>query len=207
MQLKHKNMKKILYIIPILILAFSCKAQSPIINIEDQTGDDIEGAYYKDTNNLLDPFVGTYIYTNGNTSLKIVLQKKTMSSMNNYYFEDLLIGEYQYVENGVEKVNTLNQLSINYADQSKHSINGNGILTGTQRGCDTCGPNEIRVTGGLTESSTNNFALIYIRLITVNNQPAIDFNVYWQSRSYNVDTQPVPASPSFPGGGHILLKQ
>lgn len=55
--------------------------------------------YYKDLYNDLDPFVGTWMYTDGNTSLTITLQKKARVSRNtvrnrlNYtFYEDMLVG-------------------------------------------------------------------------------------------------------------------
>ncbi|MFN4313275.1 MAG: DUF6705 family protein [Chitinophagaceae bacterium] len=46
---------------------------------------------------------------NTNTSFKIVLVKK-VQQYNGECYEDLIIGEYQYIVNGVEKVNTLSKL-------------------------------------------------------------------------------------------------
>ncbi|MBR9913463.1 MAG: hypothetical protein GYB32_01345 [Algicola sp.] len=67
-------MKKYFLIILVIIFCFSCKAQSPIYSIEQYYGIQ-DNAYYKDTNNILNKFVGTWIYENGDTSLKITLLK------------------------------------------------------------------------------------------------------------------------------------
>ncbi|WP_225037264.1 DUF6705 family protein [Winogradskyella sp. SM1960] len=115
-------------LILLLFISLSCKAQSPIINIEDDEGDEIVNAYYKDTNNLLDPFVGTWVLDDGVQYLKIVFEKKEMVDAGNYY-EDLLIGEFQYKENGVELVNTLNKLTESLEYEYHHSIHGNYIKT------------------------------------------------------------------------------
>ena len=107
---------KNLFIKTALIISFiSCKAQTPVFDITDYSNrstSEVPNRYIKDISNLLDPFVGTYIYNDGTKILKIVLQKKTMSLRYNYY-EDLIIGEYQYIEDGVEKSNTLYKLSNN----------------------------------------------------------------------------------------------
>lgn len=197
-------MKKIFSIIFVLILALSCKAQT--INIEDFDGNYSSGAYYKDTNNLLNPFEGTYVYTNGNNTLKLILRKVTMSNRANYFNEDLLIGEYQYVENGVEKINTLAQANVNYPNQINHSIDGNDILEGTVRGCNDCAANEIRVGVSLNEPTTNNFALVILRQTTSSGQPALLANFWWQARVHNEDA-PDLIAPSFPGGDYLLIKQ
>jgi hypothetical protein len=117
-----------------LLLSLSSWGQI-ITHIEDITFDyPKDGYYYKDINYLLDPFVGTYLYTNGNTSFKIVLKKMIQSSCNDYYYEDLIIGAYQYIENGVEKVNTLSELNNTYSDGIKYPICGNQILRGSGYG-------------------------------------------------------------------------
>ena len=113
-------MKKINFIV-LMLFVISCKAQIPIKSIYDDT--DINGAYYKDTNNDFDKFVGTWKYTNGITSLTITLQKKAQyhkfhSNGDNYYL-DVMVGEYKYIENGVEKINTLPFLSQNFDDPYK----------------------------------------------------------------------------------------
>lgn len=200
-------MKRIIILSTLIFCLSVCKSQSQIINIENQTGELEGGVYYKDANNILGPFEGTYIFINGGTTLKIVLQKKIMSSRANYLNEDLLIGEYQYIENGQEKANTLDQLNINYANQRSHSIKGNNILIGTIFGCTDCDANEKRVVVSLTEASTQNFALVELRLITVAGQPALKAIVNWQARSYNIENQAPPPLASFPGGEYILLKQ
>lgn len=199
-------MKKIAKLIIVIITICNCKVQSQTLDISEQGLNDIAGAYYKDTQNLLDPFVGTYIYTNGTTSFKIVLQKKIMSSMNGYYYEDLIIGEYQYIKNGVEKVNTLNKLLINYTNKSKHSIDGNMILTGTELGCDECSISEKRLRIGLTDGASENWAELDIRKININGQPAIKIFIRWMM-AVHVEGTPALAKPSFPGGEYVLIKQ
>jgi len=108
-----------------ILIVSVCKAQSPILPLDYNPLNLVEGAYYKDLNDELTKFTGTWKYTNGTTSFTIVFQKKAMffNSEDNYY-EDILIGEYKYIENGVEKVNTLPNLTINYANQYKYNIAG-----------------------------------------------------------------------------------
>ena len=60
--------------------------------------------------------------------------------MNGYLYEDMIIGEYQYIENGVEKINTLNGLSVNHSNGGKYSISGNIIIAGQVD--NDCLPNE-----------------------------------------------------------------
>ncbi len=106
--------------------------------------------YYKDLYNDLDPFVGTWMYTDGNASLTITLQKKTRVSRNtvrnrlNYtYYEDMLVGGYKYVVNGTTVVNTLPLLDNNYANRIYYPLYGAGIIGPNSPSCQNCGP-EIR---------------------------------------------------------------
>jgi hypothetical protein len=102
-------MKQLLLIL--LYAGWGCNAQSPIISVQE--GDySIVGAYYKDIDNLLPKFVGTWKYTNGNESFTIKLKKLTSyyEALEGYYI-DALVGEYRYVNtNGIEHVNTLSNL-------------------------------------------------------------------------------------------------
>ncbi len=96
----------------ILLFAFTaCKAQT-VYNIEGEEHFGKSGYYYKDVNNLFNKYEGTWIYTNGTTSLTIKLRKivKQYIAYNNFY-DDALVGEYEYVENGVIKASTLNQFN------------------------------------------------------------------------------------------------
>lgn len=108
-------------------------SQNPVLSLEEDMGlDDVIGAYYKDTNNVLDEFEGTWVYTDNatNTTFKIVLVKKTMVYSQGWnYYEDLMVGEYQYSKNGLYLINTLSDLPLNLG--RNHNIKGNFIL-------DTC---------------------------------------------------------------------
>ncbi|AWH85615.1 hypothetical protein HYN59_11070 [Flavobacterium album] len=128
------------------IFALSCKAQTPVKSLYEDNMD-IPGAYYKDSFNDLNNFVGTWKYTNGTTSLTITLQKKEMQSFDNgniQYYEDVLIGEYKYIENGVEKISTLSSLTFNSSNW-KHNIVGNVIIGPGMMYCQDCGPNERKI--------------------------------------------------------------
>ena len=120
-------MKKIIIIL-VTIISTHCKAQSPVIDLQARDGSRVQNAYYKDVNNILNPFEGTWLYTNGTTSLKIVLVKRNMKLLVTYY-EDILIGEYQYIENGVEKFNSLSNLNAVLYNEYRHKIVGNHIHT------------------------------------------------------------------------------
>ena len=109
-------MKNIIFAILIIFTYCNMNAQTPVIDVYSENNGEIQNAYYKDIDNFLNQYVGTWLLTSGTMSLKITFTKKVMF-YNCYdtpkYYEDLLVGEYQYIENGVEKVNTLNNLTIN----------------------------------------------------------------------------------------------
>jgi len=193
-----------------LLTFINCKAQNPVLDISDRSLNNITGAYYKDTQNLLNPFVGTYIYTNGNTSLKITLKKKTMSSLNGVYYEDLIIGECQYIENGVQKVNTLGTLLLNLPDGTDHSIYGSLVLNGKELGCDECSDTEKRLRISLSDRPIKRVADLDIRIITQNGQPAIKVELWWNNTRppwRRREGEPIPQSPRIPAGTYIMIKQ
>ena len=199
-------MKNTIKTILILITTISCKAQTKIIDIDDNQGYDVYGAYYKDTNNQLDAFVGTYIYTNGDETLKLVLQKKLISKQGNYYSEDLIIGEYQQIINGVEVRNTLNKLNINYVSQTAHSIHGSMLIKGTELGCPECGATEKRLRCIIGDDVAYLKGWAQIRRIIVNGQPAIRFNLYWEMNGLKQNHPPI-ASTIYQGFDYIMIKQ
>lgn len=108
-----------------LFTLLNCKAQSPIITLEDWDGTEIDNAYYKDVNNVLNNFEGTWLFENGNTSLEIVLVK-SLQFFNGDYYEDTIVGGYRYVEDGVEKINTLDDANNPNLGFSA-SIDGNTV--------------------------------------------------------------------------------
>ena len=156
-------------------MMISCKAQSPIINITDYHGSDIPaGSYFKDTYNDLDPFVGTYVFEEGNIYFKVIL-KKIVMTYNQSYYEDMIVGEMQYRVNGVDLFNSLSKINIVYPNQEAlHSIDGNYVLLNHNKPeCYDCAPNEKRLS--LFFSDGRSSGDVIIQRITVGGNPAIKF--------------------------------
>lgn len=200
-------MKKIKTFLLILfpVLSFS---QSPIIDIQDYYGDDISGVYYKDINNLLNIYEGTYVYTNGNEMFKIVLVKKIMQ-YNTLYYEDLIIGAYQYVVNGVERVNTLPQLDTVYTNQRRHSIDGSSLIDNNNRQwrCPECNPNEKRLSANIADVSTDRHAKLFLRRMTLNGQQVMKIKISRASGgTYDASVGPQPGF-SLRVGEFTMIKQ
>lgn len=193
----------------ILILNYcSTFSQSPIINIKDKDGSRQTGAYYKDSNNLLNPYVGTYIYTNGSITLKIVLVKK-IQQYNGRYYEDLLIGEYEYKNGSTIIVSTLSDLDTVYGNQRRHSISGNTLMTKTNRPiCNECGTNEFRVSLAFFDKERELYGSMTTRKITHNNQEAIKAIIRCETNVVYFEGQPEPLTEfRVRDGEYILIKQ
>ncbi len=155
-------------------MLLSLSSYSQPINIKDFNGKRVSGAYYKDADFILDPYVGTWIYSNGADTLKIKLRKVIMALSANNSYEDLIVGEYLYIKNGVEKINTLNSFNFDYSAQRKHNITGNSILENHYRPpCTNCSPNEKRLGLTLYEPLSKFAASLTIRLTSIGGQPAL----------------------------------
>ena len=141
-------MKTKIFIIAILF-TINCKSQ--IKSLYDDEYGAIVGAYYKDTYNDFNQFEGTWISDNGNITLLIKLQKKVYQFIDDGYitfYQDILVGEYRYLENGIEKINTLPNLLIDYEDTYYYNLAGHIIskpVLGIPEACSNCGPNDTKV--------------------------------------------------------------
>ena len=129
-------------------VGMGCYGQTPVLSLYDDEYGAINGAYYKDTHNDFNNYIGTWKYTNGTTSLTITLQKKTMvphTYGQKNIFEDVIVGEYKYVLNGTELINTLPQLTLNFPDVINYNIVGNAIIAPGTGYCYDCGPNDRKI--------------------------------------------------------------
>ena len=201
-------MKKILTLI--FIISY-LNTFSQNINIENISSPRVSGAYYKDINNLLDPYVGTWVYSSPTDTLKIKLRKVIRAPFINNSFEDLIVGEYQYIKKGVEKINTLSNFSTNYPMQRAHKINGNNILENHNiPKCNYCNPNEKRLRLILVEPLSQWGADLNLRLIDVNGQPALEVYKWGTPPPARVEGDPTTghANPIIEiGANFIMIKQ
>lgn len=143
-------MKKTFYTIITIISCAVSSAQYPVYNT--LLADFKDNAYYKDATNELNKYEGTWLYTNGTTSFKLVLQKRLMQKRGKYYC-DLLIGGYQYIENGITKVDWLNDVNIVYSQIYLHKVKGSYFITDNlyPPACPACAPNERRLNVSIAE--------------------------------------------------------
>ena len=71
--------------------------------------DIVPGTYYQD--NVITKYVGTWKWTSGTEEFTIILVKKKRDLDD--HSRDVLSGGYRYVKNGVEVINTLNDVNKN----------------------------------------------------------------------------------------------
>lgn len=122
----HKNNIKMsakIIVVSLILATTFCVAQAPAnapiipmsnnLGVRQLTVAD-NGSYYKDDANKMNPWVGTWKYTNGDTEFRIVFTKLsgfhmtpllTQSNLN--YYTDILNGGYYYKENGIVKTDHL----------------------------------------------------------------------------------------------------
>lgn len=142
----------------ILMILFCrlCVAQPPELPLYSSSMD-VLGAYYKDLQNDMNRFEGEWKYEQGNNLLIVKIQKKEMQFIDYGYisvYEDFLVAEYRYVENGVEKINTLSNLLINHSTPFKYNIVANIIIkpvSNNPQVCPNCGPNDVMVEGPFSD--------------------------------------------------------
>ena len=108
-------MKNIIKIIIILFVTSSSRAQTNIIDLAQTASVSYNynngSTYIEDVNNIMNPYVGTWKYTQGNKEFILTLIKQVKyhyNQGNDNYYEDRLIGYYVYKESGVIIASTLN---------------------------------------------------------------------------------------------------
>jgi hypothetical protein len=155
MQIK-KNIMKNTFIAITLFTMLNCKAQTTIIPRYNHAYGygDIKNAYYKDDGNFLNQYEGTWEGTMGNKTLKIKLQKKERiyeDAIGIPFYTDYIVGEYQYID-GVEKLNTLSNLLVNYTSMIDYGLYGNiQYPNNIYPKCLDCFPGEMRLSVDINE--------------------------------------------------------
>lgn len=190
-------MKKVILILVLLSTSINCFAQNQPADIINKDGSRATNAYYKDTHNYLNQFVGTWLYTNTstNTSLEMRLFKRLMNYSFNNTFEDILYGEYRYVENGIEKINTLTNLNINHVDAINYGINGNFILDKNSSPiCNECSSNQKRVLITLKDNTKHSIHDIRARVDIVGGQTIMKALIYSNGMTWH----------GVPGTGNVI---
>ena len=199
-------MKYILTIVAILFL-FSCKAQSIIKSLDSgELCGNTSNCYRKDIDNIFNKFEGTWKYQNGNTSITFKLEKEEryQTSPSSEY-EDLLVGEYQYIENGVEKANTLSDFDNTSIKGYNHKISGGTYTNTLPNHCiDNSEKTEIKVQVFIdhpNEEFTQGHAIL--RHISVNGVQKLEACIYDYSTFAPNQTDRI----DIPDGFYVFVKQ
>jgi hypothetical protein len=207
-------MKKI-FITFLVLCPFIINAQTPsTIRPLFQGGyAKIENAYYKDIDLDFDAFLGTWRFTEGNTILEIKLQKVLENyNANNKVYEDVIIGEYRYVENGIELVNTIQNLNAPFVNHNAYQITGSSIVKPTSAPiCPECDPNERRIKLSFSDPIRNAPGLtgrITLRRVDENGVQKIHMRLQQTGTVLYLDETPVTyLSFHVPWGQYVLTKQ
>ena len=191
----------------ILLLLSSTLIQAQEINLEDKDGTRITGAYYKDINNHLNQFEGTYKYTQGNTELTMVF-KKIVEYNNGVYRQDLLIGEVKFVKDGLILFNNLSKINTVYPNQFSHDIVGNTIIKPTSRPvCVGCTANQKRARLIFFGNDNNMGGSIILQKLTESNQPEkLKINIMYRNSIW-LPGEPEPLDALIKNGEYVLIKQ
>ncbi len=196
-------------LIKITILLFTINSFSQtIVDIEEMPMrvNAEANTYYKDINNYYDTFVGTWIYTDGTTSFKLVFQKGVMiASLGNpiYYIDDV-VGEYQYIEGGVELINTLSN-----SDPREHSIRHSSLLKSTYRPhCNDCPTGERRMRIILSDNTRDLSCTLVLKRIEIGGQITLEAIIVGNGvGTYDINNPPAYLETTTPTGTFIFIKQ
>jgi hypothetical protein len=210
-----KKMKKIIILLLLSVSYYSCKAQIlPRFNNLDFGK--TNNAYYKDINNELNPFVGTWMYSTPNDTLKVVFIKKEYFDKETYY-ADYLVGEFQYVKDGVEKANTLSNLNINHNkiyDYNMFSVTF--LKKNSFPKCDVCSLTDKRLSMEFDEPANDDYMLsanFVIRHVVENGVEKLKVQFVMTAgaggyvKDLNSNATSTSTVHSIPYGEYTLIKQ
>jgi len=199
-------MKHILILV-IILTTLSCKAQSIIVPIgSGQNFEKNENYYLKDVNNEFDKFEGTWLYQSGTTQITFQLKKEEhYQASENYNYIDLLVGEYQYIENGFEIVNTLSDFDSPFVSGYQHKISGRIFKHRLPSFCiDNSDVAEIKIKVRLnhpTEEETE--GIVILRYVNDNGTEKLEACIYDNTTMGNIPN----ARIDIPNGYYEFIKQ
>ena len=193
----------------ILVLSlYNCQAQQTV-SLDDGDPYLPEGTYYKDINNDLDKFTGTWKFEQGNTVLIIILEKKdhVLNTTFNQY-EDLIVGEYKYEFNNQVVLDYLYRIDMTILNEYQHNIYGNAILNSTDTpNCEQCNTLERRLKIIFKDPEREYIpSNIVLRHQTINGVEQLTA-ILGGSSSYAVTEENLPSQPRVPYGTYVLIKQ
>lgn len=141
------------------------------------SGSPEQGVYYKDFNNVLNDFEGTYEYNGTDFYFKLVLHKKVARNNGDYWWTDVLNGTYQYIING----NEANYLNDNLDNNVPGRVDLDWIFADEPTFCDGCLQNEKWLRGNIADDITNKSAQLFMAKKVVNGEEGLQL---WLSLSF-----------------------
>ena len=210
-------MKTIFYSLVLLCTVQVSLSQtfSNIVPLENGWAKYEEGAYYKDISGLLlTPFVGTWKYSNPDSTTILIIKLKRILNYNfGNHTKDMIIGEWYYKENGVEKINTLADIDVDLPFQFNHRIAAYRIINTKQRPpCNECDPSEKRVDGRISDDFLGIAGEIYFRHLPGVGPNSISVLVRFEGIKYFFNAAGEVTGTQFvgstlPNGKYTLVKQ
>lgn len=156
----------------------------------------------------MEKFVGTWQYIVGNDSLTIVLQKKTMVPYK-VFFEDLLVGEYEYILSGTTVVNTIHLLNNSSIPVVEHNIIGRRIVpNNAQPICTDCNSSDRRFKLYFFDSEREYLRSVRITLQYITNSSPSQIKVTIAAEDGTIlPHENAPTVTRVPYGDYIMTKQ
>ncbi len=203
-------MKKLI-MIAIAFLSFSCKAQQHIVGLYSNEDFDTNSNYYlKDLDNDFDKFIGTWKWEDGNTSLTFKLDKEIKYQLDaTSMYKDMLVGEYQYVENGVEKANTLSNFDNPSLKGADHRICGFSIISKISRPkCDECTIDERRARISISHQTAEDVtSTLVLRYVVEGGVEKLKIRIFGGGPRFVEEDRTDPVELDVPHGEYTLTKQ
>ena len=162
-------MKKI-FLILLLVPVFAGAQVYQTIKPIEGGGSGEYGVYYKDFNNVFNGFEGTYEYSSPVFYFKIVL-KKIFNSVGDYFYEDSIIGKYQYIRDGVD-INYLGDNVIGITEDVDSKISLGIIHAADPNFCEGC-LNEKYLEGAIFDPITHKASSLYVSKKVYNGEQGI----------------------------------
>ncbi|WP_089790470.1 DUF6705 family protein [Chryseobacterium wanjuense] len=191
-------MKNINLFLVLTILTSSLASCQTVVNLHNTYPTNTPNTYYKDIGDKLNPYEGTWVLDDGVSYIKIVLVKKVKFPVWQY-FEDCIIGGFQYKKNGVEIINTLIDINSNQSDPIHYPISGNWIGDPSRTPFSQYTSDNSYLKLSIRENDC--FSDIYVRRLTLNGQIAIQI-----FKRKPMDLHQV-CNPVIPQDFHYLIKQ
>jgi hypothetical protein len=200
----HFFSKEVLLIYAISIL--SCKAQTIIVPLG--SGQNIEhnqNYYEKDINNVFGKFEGEWVYQNGTTEITLKLKKEEHYLSPSNFFTDMLVGEYQYIDNGIEKVNTLADFDNPSLSGYDHRISGGVFVHQLSSYCiDNSALPEIKIELMIANPNDDKIeGRLILRYVNDNGTEKLEICIF----DYTTLADDINAKFDIPDGFYVFVKQ